>query len=142
LNSSTPQIISITASFQHLLTQIVEKSSFLTDRCGHFKDYWGIQLSDQRLPWNFQTEKIIRSILSLPISASECERGFSIMKYIKDEKRANLKPKTLESQLRCKINCPNDERYFKADYYARAWLNENHMRTEDPAQQRKSNNLD
>jgi hypothetical protein len=86
LNSSTHQIISITASFEHFLTQIVEKSSFLTDRCGHFKDFWGIQLSDQRLPWNFQTEKIIRSILSLPISASECERGFSIMKYIKDEK--------------------------------------------------------
>jgi hypothetical protein len=72
----------------------------------------------------------------------ECERDFSVMKYIKDEKRASLKLETLESQLRCKINGPNDERYFKADYYARAWLNENHMRTEDPAQQRKSNNLD
>ncbi len=60
------------------------------------------------------------------------------MKYIKDEKRANLIPENLELQLRCKINGPKYERKFNATYYARAWLKENHMRTDDPSKQRKS----
>ncbi len=120
------QKVSITESFQHLLTKISEKSSFYNDRCGLFKEFWSLQLSDENLPWTFQTEHIIRSILSLPISATECERGFSVMKYIKDEKRANLIPENLEAQLRCKINEPKDERKFNANYYAQAWLEENH----------------
>ncbi len=132
------QTVRITESFQHLLTRISEKSSFHTDRCGHFKDFWSLQLSDENLPWTFQTEQIIRSILSLPLSTSECERGFSVMKYIKDEKRFNLKPETLEASLRCKINGPRDERNFDARYYARAWINSNHMKSDDSAQQRKS----
>jgi hypothetical protein len=131
------QKVSVTESFQHLLTKIVEKNSFVTDRCGLFKGFWSLQLSDQSLPWVQQTKHIIRSILSLPISSTECERGFSVMKFIKDEKRSNLKPETLEAILRCKTNGPRDERYFNADYYARAWLKDNHMRSDDPAKQRK-----
>jgi hypothetical protein len=64
LNSSTHQIISITASFQHLLTQIVEKSSFLTDRCGHFKDSWGIQLSDQFYRYRLVLLSVIEVLVS------------------------------------------------------------------------------
>jgi hypothetical protein len=59
------------------------------------------------------------------------------MKYLKDEKRSNLKPETLEASLRYKINGPRDERNFDASYYARAWTNLNHMKSNDSAQQRK-----
>jgi hypothetical protein len=94
------------------LTRLSGKSSFHADRCGHFKDFWSLQLSDENLPWIFQTEQIIRSILSMPSSFSKCERGFSVMKYIKDEKCSNFKPETLEASLRCKINGSRDERNF------------------------------
>jgi hypothetical protein len=60
------------------------------------------------------------------------------MKYIKDEKRANLIPNNLEAQLRCKINGPNDERKFNVNYYTLSWLEENHIRTDDTSKQRKS----
>jgi hypothetical protein len=63
------------------------------------------------------------------------------MKYIKDEKRSNLKPETLEASLRCKINGSRDERNFDARCYARAWINSNHMKSDDSAQQRKSEKM-
>ncbi len=75
-------------------------------------------------------KSIIESIISIPIGSSSCERGFSIMNYIKDKRRSSLVLENLENLIRLKINGPKSLAEFDAPYYALEWT-KSHYRTDD-----------
>ena len=79
---------------------------------------------------------LLRIVLSLPISTSICERGFSAQNVIKTIRRTRLNDNKLEALLRIATNGPPPE---LMDHTAavNAWLRVS-KRTEDPAQKQKS----
>lgn len=93
--------------------------------------FWSILLKDPSIAWQTNTKKLINTILVLPVGSAEAERGFSIMNYIKSKRRARLLPETLDHIMRIRINGPEVKK-FAARKYAKAWVNEKHMRTDDP----------
>ncbi len=110
----------IIEEFEGLLYQIIH-SEFNRKRCMYFGDFWTIQLRSSDITWDVYIKQIVENILTIPIGASSCERGFSVMNYIKDKKRSNLKPGMLEHLLRVRINGPKSLGEFDAAYYAREW---------------------
>lgn len=77
------------------------------------------------------TKKLIQTTLVLPIGSADAERGFSIMNNIKDGRRNRLNPKTLEELMRIRINTEDDLSIFPAKRYAKQWVKENHLRSDD-----------
>jgi hypothetical protein len=110
----------IVEQFKGLLYQIIY-SEFNHKRCMYFGDFWTIQLRSLDITWDVLIKQIVDSILTIPIGATSCERGFSVMSYIKDKKRSNLKPVMLEHLLRVRINGPKSLEKFDAAYYAGEW---------------------
>jgi hypothetical protein len=138
LNETAETSTDIINSWNHLLIKILEKEDYNKHKCGKYQDFWYLMLSDERLPWTVELRFIIQTVLTIPIGSSQCERGFSIMNYIKDERSSRLSARAVEDKIRIKINSEQDLALFDAERFARAWVENNHMRTDDPAQQRKS----
>ena len=59
------------------------------------------------------------------------------MNYIKYDRRARLTSENLDHLLRLRLNGPKESDRFASAKYARAWIKEGHLRTDDPSQQRK-----
>ncbi|CAM4696780.1 unnamed protein product [Leuciscus chuanchicus] len=49
---------------------------------------------------------LVRIMLILPVSAAQCERGFSVQKRIKSDIRSSLHPKTVEDLIRISVEGP------------------------------------
>ena len=87
-------------------------------------------LRDEALvPRILEMSKLIRTVLSLPISTSVCERGFSAQNVIKTIKRNRVNDEALEGLHRYKWPPPE-----KMDHSAavKGWLMKN-KRTDDKA---------
>jgi len=118
----------ITEQFQHLLNQIIPTESFKKMKCIKLSEFWTLQLRNSNINWGSDIKRI-ESVISIPIGSSSCERGFSIMNYVKN-KRSNLVLKNLENLVRVKINGPKSLPEFDAPYYALEW-SKSHFRTDD-----------
>lgn len=94
--------------------------------------YWSLLLKSQNIEWTPRVEKLVKTMLVITTGSAEAERGFSIMNHIKYDRRSRLSPKHLEALLRIRINGPDDMNTFVAIKYARRWVNENRIRTDDP----------
>ena len=85
---------------------------------------------------------MIKIVLVLPASSADAERSFSIMNHIKHKRRAKLNTKNLENLMRLRLNGPRELDRFLPAKYARAWLAEGHMRTDDPMKDRRRTNVE
>ncbi len=72
----------------------------------------------------------------LPVGSADAERGFSIMKHTRYDRRSSLKGSTLDKILRIRINGP-DIGEFDPLRYARIWLQEGHMLTDAPESEKR-----
>ena len=110
INEECSEIIN---SFHYLLIKIMESKNYNETKCGRVQDFWTKYMSDQNFPWTEKLNFLIQMAITIPLGNSECECGLSIMNYLKDKKRSNLKVLTLEDLMRVKINLDNNIIYFK-----------------------------
>jgi len=95
--------------------------------------FWTQLLNIPEVAWTSKTILLIQTILVLPIGSADAERGFSVMNHIRTSRRSRLTPDYLDGLMRIRINGPNKIEQFPSIRYARAWIRENHMRTDDPS---------
>jgi hypothetical protein len=119
----------IKLQFRDLLFQIISSEFSQKRRCSRFSDFWSLQLRNPDIIWEQQIKRIIESVLSIPIGASSCERGFSSMNCIKDKKRSYLNLLNLENLLRIKDIGLKNLKEFDVHYYALEW-SKNHWLTD------------
>ena len=87
---------------------------------------------------NFQPEEDLKSLIKIalviPVGSAEAERGFSILKHIRYDRRNRLTTGHIEDLLRIRINgLPLED--FDAARYTNVWL-QSHMDTADPSKTR------
>lgn len=92
--------------------------------------------------WEPCIKRLLHIVLSLPISSAEAERGFSTLKYIRDDHRNRLTPKNMDAIMRLKINGPDDLANFPAEKYAKKWIDGGHLPTDKNIQIRTKKNID
>jgi len=93
-------------------------------------------LGVETIPWTIQTKRFIQTLLILPTGSADAERGFSILKHIKYDRRSrlginlyylqkyatflNMKIiiglKMLNAMLRVRINGPTIENFNPRSY--------------------------
>ncbi len=124
--------------FASLLVEIIEND--LSCFCAHKNqdnpaDFWSFYLSHESVIASPSIRALISTVLSLPVGSADAERGFSILKHTRYDRRNRLTPSHLDDILRVRINGPLIEN-FDADRYAKKWL-QTHKRTEDETGTRK-----
>lgn len=99
-------------------------------------NFWSHFLNMDTVIWGSELKKLIQTILSIPISTADVERGFSILTHTKYDRRSRLTVDNLRSLLFLRVNGPTIGS-FDANRYAKAWIRSGHMATDDPRQERK-----
>lgn len=95
--------------------------------------FWSIVLKMNTISWTPLTRKLIHTILVILVGSAEAERGFSIMNHIRgDGRRSRLSPEHLQDIVRIRVNGPDEIEQFPAVRYAKAWVDSNHMLSNDP----------
>lgn len=117
--------------WQLLLQKMIETTEFLENRKAHPLHFWSKMLATESLPWSKEIKTFIRTILVLPIGSADAERGFSILKHARYDRRSSLVTDTLDAILRLRINGPNIEE-FDALKYAKLWEQAGKMLTDAP----------
>jgi len=93
--------------------------------------------NNELIPDSFKP--ILNTIVSLPCSIAECERGFSLMNNIITNLRASLLISNVSSLMFIKSNGP-PIKVFNPEMYVRSWL-EDHRSADDNQSRLKRNNL-
>ena len=124
-------IDTISDQWQILIRKVVESNEFATIRQGDDITFWGKMLALNELPWAKEIKEFIKTILVLPIGSSDAERGFSILKHARYDRRARLIQETLDAILRIRINGPDIDE-FNAMKYAKLWKSAGKMLTDAP----------
>lgn len=91
--------------------------------------FWSQLLKWPEIIWGNEIKRLLFTVLSIPISSAEAERGFSALKYVRDSHRSRLTPTSLDAIMRIKLNGPDELDYFAASKYARNWV-KNHFPTD------------
>ena len=99
---------------------MIETIEFLENRKAHSLHFWSKMLATESLPWSKEIKNFIRAILVLPIGSADAERGFSILKHARYDRRSSLVTYSLDAMLRLQINGLNFEE-FDALKYAKLW---------------------
>ena len=74
-------------NWQQLLTAVINSDEFIQYRNGDANFFWGKMLANDNLPWNFNIEKLIQIGLIIPVGTADAERGFSILKHSRYDRR-------------------------------------------------------
>lgn len=121
-----------------LLESIIENENFCSLRNSKTETYafWSKYLNENGISWTTKTIKLVQIILVIPIGSADAERGFSIMNHLQSSRRSKLTPKHMEDIMRIRLNGADDLEKFPASKYAKKWVDENHLRTDDPRNQR------
>jgi len=107
--------------WRNLLEILVEKDEKLNNERKHSpKIYWAIVAGAEWINWNNKAGilRLIKTAMVLPVSSSDAERGFSILKHAKYDRRSKLGPENLNAILRLRINGPDLDN-FNAFAYAK-----------------------
>lgn len=97
--------------------------------------FWSQTLKWDGVSWGLCIKRLVQTILAIPISSAEAERGFSVLKYIRDDHRSRLTSENLDHVLRIKLNGPDEIADFQAEKYAKRWLDKGHIATDSQAYQ-------
>lgn len=124
--------------WQTLLLSIVRSKNYCTIKRDEAEalDFWSELLRWTDITWGPNIKRLVQTILVLPISSAEAERGFSTLNYIRNDRRKSLSGGHLEDIMRIKLNGPEDLNKFGASKYAAQWIREGHLRTDDPQGQK------
>lgn len=71
-----------------------------------------LNVTQQRFP---NALGVVDFVLSLPSHSADCERGFSLMKRIKNDWRSSLANKTLNDLMRISLQCPERDQFDPAE---------------------------
>lgn len=130
--------------WQSLINGVVNCPNYceLKSRLTSTLAFWSeILKCDCDLSWGSNIKRLLHIVLSVPVSSAEAERGFSILKYIRDMHRTRLTPKNLDALLRIKINGPDDFNHFVAEKYAKQWIEDGHMATDNKMGSRRDSSF-
>lgn len=122
--------------WQSVLEEMLESPNYCTLKGGYtsISAFWSQVLKWPEISWGSCIKRLVHTILTIPISSAEAERGFSILKYIRDD-RSRLTPTNLDASLRLKINGPEIVD-FPAEKYAKRWVDKNHLPSDSKLQVR------
>lgn len=129
--------------WQKLLESVVTSPNYCqikNSRTSAFA-FWSQLLKWPEIDWSSNIKRLIYTVLAIPISSAEAERGFSSLKYIRDTHRSRLTPTNLDAIMRIKLNGPDELDYFAAAKYARKWINGGNYPTDSKAGMRKEESI-
>lgn len=128
-----PQSLKLVGDWSNLLISIIDSDDFCTIKTANSEAYafWSHFLNAPGIAWSEGTKKLIQSILVIPIGSAEAERGFSIFNHAKNSRRSRMTGRHLEDVLRVRINSVNELEKFPAIKYAKHFISEGHLRTDD-----------
>lgn len=115
--------------WNNLLGAIIEHPNFEQFKSSSPVTFWSKFLAMEYLPWTKELKFIMRSVLTIPIASADAERGFSILKHIKYDRRSSLSATTIDALLRLRINGP-EIKHFNAYPYALYWEKTGHWLTD------------
>lgn len=101
--------------------------------------FWSQLIKWPEIEWGSDIRRLLFTVLAIPISSAEAERGFSSLKYIRDAHRSRLTPVNLDAIMRIKLNGPDELSYFAATKYAQNWIKNGHYPSEYQIGQKKRN---
>lgn len=130
------QCLLLLEDWRRLILSIVENSDYCQLREGSAISFWTKLMNMPSITWTERTRYLIQLILVIPVGSADAERGFSIMNHIRNKRRKSLTSEHLDALMRVRLNGPNNIERFSAIKYAKAWIKANHMRTDDPSQQK------
>lgn len=72
--------------WQSLLESIVSCPNYCTIKSSQtsVSAFWGRLLKWSDISWGSCTKRLVHTVFSIPVSSAEAERGFSILKYVRD----------------------------------------------------------
>lgn len=110
-----------TGEWQNLLEILLSKKEIMKYKNAGPNIFWGFALAAQEVEWGkFKNiRQIIRSALVLPSGSVEAERGFSIMKHTKYDRRTRLGGELLDAILRLRVNGPDIHSFQPLPYVAK-----------------------
>ena len=82
--------LSATEEWVSVLSAIVDSDSFVRLRKTNPQAFYSHFLADEKIPWQPDVRKFIESLLVVPIGSADAERGFSILKHIRYDRRSRL----------------------------------------------------
>ena len=92
--------------------------------------FWHLFSQNPSIIWTENIRRVLRYLLSLSASISQCERNFSLYNQEKMKSRASLNSATVESLVRIRRNLNNDLSDEEYVYYAREFC-ATHSRSDD-----------
>lgn len=110
--------------WQTLLNSIITSSNYCQIKNSRTTSiaFWSQLLKWSDIIWGTEIKRLLHTVLVIPISRAEAERGFSSLKYIRDAHRSRLSPASLDAIMRIKMNGPDELELFQAAKYARNWI--------------------
>lgn len=129
----------IIKEWQSLISEIVDCPNYCEMKSGQTSvmAFWALALKCEKISWGSNIKRLLHTVLSIPISSAEAERGFSTLKYLRDTHRARLTPKNLDAMMRIKVNGPDDLSLFPAAKYAKKWIDDGHFATDSKIRTKK-----
>ena len=101
--------------------------------------FWSFYMN-KNIGWGEDILKLLQIVLVLPSNSADAERSFSILNYVRYDRRTKLTPKHTEDLVRIRFNGPGEIEQFPADKYARLWKKKNHFLTDEKKQKQNENN--
>lgn len=135
------ECIELVRDWGNLLVSIADSENlckFQNDPKTETFAFWSHFLKETGIVWTDKTQNLIQTILVLPIGSAEAERGFSTLNHIKNKRRSKLTAAHMQDIMRIRLNGTNKLEEFPASKYAKFFIDENHIRTDDPRWQTKS----
>lgn len=88
--------------WQTLLLSIVKSPNYCTIEKEETDPilFWAQLLAWPEITWQDTIKELIETVLAIPISSAEAERGFSIMNYIRNSRRKSLSGENLQHIMR------------------------------------------
>lgn len=96
------------------------------------KDFWIYYMEQGMINMGDTLQRLLKIVITLPVSSAEAERGFSIMKHIKYDRRNRLSPSHLNDMMRIRINGPPINEWNPKKYVTN-WLKQ-HKKTDTSVQ--------
>lgn len=130
--------LKLSEEFARLLDQLLEDHE--NEYCMHRNNddparFWSHFLGHEGILWPDQLRELVQLILCLPVGSADAERGFSILKHTRYDRRSRLTPEHLQQILAIRINGPPIEKFQPRKYTLR-WL-QHHRESSDPRGQRQ-----
>lgn len=127
----------ISQEYANLLDQLLDDHE--AEYCAHRSNddparFWTHFLRCENVLWPDQLRQLIHVVLSVPVGSADAERGFSILKHTRYDRRSRLTPQHLKQILEIRINGPPIEK-FQPRKYSLKWLSK-HIAPDDPRWQR------